>query len=60
MKCSHQGFHAFLSHYDRHRGLLVQYWVCEKCGTRLREARREEYRPSFDPRGNDQYLAPAG
>ena len=37
--------------------MLVYYWTCERCGARLNEARREPYRPSFDPHGNDRYLS---
>jgi hypothetical protein len=57
MPCSHDGFHAIHSRYDRQDGLLVYYWTCERCGTRLKEARREPYRPQFDPHGNDPFLA---
>jgi hypothetical protein len=59
MSCKHAEFHTVSSHYDRDRGVLVYYWTCERCGTRLKEARRDDYRPSFDPRGNDPYLAAA-
>jgi hypothetical protein len=44
------------SSYDRERGLLVYFWTCERCGTRLHEAGRAEYRPSFDPRGNERVV----
>jgi hypothetical protein len=54
MACSHDTYRTFDSHYDLRRGLLVYYWRCESCGTRLEEATRLEYRPSFDPRGNDK------
>jgi hypothetical protein len=56
MSCNHDGFHGFRSSYDRSRGVLVYFWTCESCGRRLGEARREEYRPQFDRRGNDQFL----
>jgi hypothetical protein len=60
MDCAHDGYHALRSSYDRREGVLVFFWTCESCGARLREASREEYRPQFDPRGNDPYLsAPA-
>ena len=36
--------------------MLAFLLTCERCGTQLRELRREPYRPSFDPRGNDPYL----
>jgi hypothetical protein len=57
MGCAHDEFHGIRTAYDKRRGVLVYYWTCERCGKRLNEARREEYRPSFDPRGNDPYLA---
>jgi hypothetical protein len=37
--------------------VLTYFWTCERCGAQLHEARRDDYRPSFDPRGNDPYLA---
>jgi hypothetical protein len=60
MACSHQGFHSVRSAYDRRHGVLVYFWTCERCGARLDEARREDYRPAFDPHGNDRFLAPTG
>ena len=36
--CSHDGFHAIHSRYDRRDGVLVYYWTCERCGARLNEA----------------------
>jgi hypothetical protein len=36
--------------------MLVYHWTCEGCGKRLREAGRQEYRPQFDPRGNERYV----
>jgi hypothetical protein len=57
MPCAHDDFHSVRSAYDRRRGLLVFYWTCERCGARLREAGREEYRPHFDPRGHEKYLS---
>jgi hypothetical protein len=59
MRCAHDGFHAILSVYDRSGGLLLYFWICERCGARLGEAGSQEYRPSFDPRGNDTILRPA-
>jgi hypothetical protein len=55
--CNHDGFHDVRSAYDRHRGLLVFFYTCEFCGQQLREAHREEYRPAFDPNGNERHLA---
>ncbi|HEY1276806.1 MAG TPA: hypothetical protein VGF25_17990 [Thermoleophilaceae bacterium] len=60
MDCSHDGFHGISSSYDQNRGLLVYFWTCERCGTLLRECRREEYKPRFDPKGNDRYLTASG
>jgi hypothetical protein len=57
MSCHHDGFHGIGTAYDQRRGVLVFFWTCERCGARLREARRDEYRPSFDPHGNDPFLA---
>jgi hypothetical protein len=60
MRCSHDGFHSIRTSYDQRRGLLVYLWTCERCGSELREAHREPYRPRFDPRGNERFLgAPA-
>jgi hypothetical protein len=52
MRCRHQGYHAVRSSYDRGQGVLIFFWTCEQCGTRLREVRRETYRPHFDPRAS--------
>jgi hypothetical protein len=60
MPCPHDGFHGISTAYDRLRGLLVYYWTCERCGARLGEARREVYRPSFDPDGPRRFLASHG
>jgi hypothetical protein len=60
MACLHDGFHGISSWYDRRRGVLVYYWTCERCGARLREALREEYRPTYDPHGPRRFLASHG
>ena len=57
--CAHEGFRTIGSAYDHRRSVLVYYWTCEQCGLRLGEVRREQYRPQFDPRGNDGYLTPS-
>jgi hypothetical protein len=54
MACSHTGFHAISTAYDRRDGVLVYHWTCEHCGARLSEAARAPYRPSYDPRGNER------
>jgi hypothetical protein len=59
VSCSHKGFHEIHSTYDRRDGVLIYYWTCERCGVRLNEARREIYRPQFDPHGNDRFIAAA-
>jgi hypothetical protein len=56
--CAHEGFHEIRSSYDQPRGLLLFFWSCERCGARLNEARREPYRPAFDPRGNERFPGP--
>jgi len=56
MSCEHAGFHEIRTVYDRRRGVLVYFWRCERCCARLGEARREEYRPQFDPHGNRPFL----
>jgi hypothetical protein len=55
MSCRHQGFHGIRTTYDRHSGVLVYFWTCEVCGERLREARREDYRPRYDPHGSQRF-----
>jgi hypothetical protein len=57
MNCSHDGYHALSSEYDRSRGLLVYVWVCESCGARLKVATEQAYRPHYDPLGNKRFFA---
>jgi len=59
MTCPHDGFHGIRSRYDQRRGVLVYFWTCERCGARLGEVRRQEYRPRFDPNGNDRNFVAA-
>ena len=54
--CDHDGFHAIGTKYDRRNGVLVYFWACERCGARLGDARRERYRPSYDPHGNERFV----
>jgi hypothetical protein len=56
--CAHDGFHAIGTTYDRADGVLVYFWECERCGANLGEARREPYRPSYDPHGNEPFVTP--
>ena len=58
MACHHDGFHGIRTRYDRRRGVLVYFWTCERCGVRLSEALRQDYRPAYDPHGNER-IAPA-
>lgn len=60
MPCPHNGFHSIRTTYDQRRGLLLFHWTCERCGARLSEARRESYRPRFDPLGNQRFISAAG
>jgi hypothetical protein len=60
MFCRHDGYHGIGTSYDKRRGVLVYFWTCDLCGARLGEARREEYRPLFDPHGNDRFARPSG
>jgi hypothetical protein len=60
MECRHNGFRSVSSSYSGHAGLLVYYWVCDRCGARLDEIQRERYRPAYDPHGNDPFLAVGG
>lgn len=55
--CNHSGLRDIRTNYDHPQGVLVYFWTCERCGERLGEARREDYRPSFDPNGNLPFLA---
>lgn len=57
MSCAHDGYHAIRTAYDRQSGVLLYFWTCERCGARLNEARRDQYRPSFDPHGHKRFLA---
>jgi hypothetical protein len=56
--CGHDGFHAIGTKYDRRNGVLVYFWACERCNARLGEARRERYRPEYDPAGNERFATP--
>jgi hypothetical protein len=57
MACRHDGYREILTSYDASGGVLVYHWVCETCAERLAEAGRTRYKPSFDPGGNDEFLA---
>ena len=38
---------------------MIFFWTCERCGEKLGEARREQYTPRYDPRGNEPFLSVA-
>lgn len=59
MTCKHDGYRGLSSKYDRRRGVLAFVWTCERCGTRLNEAQRVEYRPHFEPNGNAPFVSAA-
>ena len=59
MFCRHAGYHTIQGTYERSTGTLVYLWTCESCGKRLGEAARHEYRPQFDPHGNERFLVQA-
>ena len=40
--------------------MLVFYWTCDRCGSRLNELTRQRYRPTFDPRGSELPRLTAG
>jgi hypothetical protein len=57
--CRHDGYHDIHTVYDRDTGLLVYFWTCDECGERLGQVRREDYRPRFDPQGNEPFQVAA-
>jgi hypothetical protein len=57
MVCEHDGYHSIQTMYDQLIGELVFFWTCERCGARLSEANRVEYRPAFDPGANRHSMA---
>ena len=59
MDCAHDGFHSVSSEYDREQGILRYFRSCDDCGRRLAEVYREEYRPVYDPNGNDPHISPS-
>jgi hypothetical protein len=57
--CKHDTLHSITSEYDHKRKVLTYYRKCEDCGLRLGDVARLEYRPDFDPGGNEDYLSAA-
>ena len=60
MACKHDGFRGIKTTYDQRRGVLVYFWTCERCGSRLDEALRTNYRPAYDRDANERFLASPG
>jgi hypothetical protein len=57
--CDHNTLHSITTEYDRKRAVLVYYRQCEECGRRLDDVIRVDYRPDFNPAGNEPYLEAA-
>jgi hypothetical protein len=57
--CKHDTLHSITTEYDRRQQILVYYRECEDCGSRVGEVTRLDYRPDFDPAGNEPYLTAA-
>ena len=57
--CTHDGFHSGQGRYIQATGRLRYVVICDDCGTELREVTELEYRPDFDPHGNDAHLRAA-
>jgi hypothetical protein len=56
MTCTHEGFHSGLGRYSPDTSVLRYVVVCDECQQEMREVAVHEYRPQFDPGGNDEYL----
>ena len=55
--CTHDGFHSGQGRYIRETSSLRYVMVCDACLAELREVEVLEYRPQYNPRGNDAYLS---
>jgi hypothetical protein len=55
--CPHDGFHSGLGRYSRESSTLRYVVVCDDCQQELREVDVHEYRPQYDPAGNDPYVS---
>jgi hypothetical protein len=51
--CSHDGFHSGLGRYSPDTQQLRYVVVCDDCQQELREVLVQEYRPQFEPNGNE-------
>lgn len=54
--CRHDGFHSGQGRYSADTQRLRYVMVCDTCEQELAEVTTIEYRPDFDPRGNEPYL----
>ena len=54
--CTHDGFHSGQGRYSQATGRLRYVVICDDCGAELREVTELDYRPDFDPHGNDEFL----
>ena len=57
--CTHDGFHSGQGRYSQATGRLRYVVICDDCHAELREVTELNYRPDFDPHGNDAYLRAA-
>ena len=48
MACTHDQYRSVLTSYDRRGGTLVYFWRCDRCGARLGEHERVQYRPQYE------------
>lgn len=55
-RCKHDGFHSGQGRYSPVSGELRYVMVCDECQQELAEIQTEQYRPSYDPNGNDAFL----
>ncbi len=56
MACTHDGFHSGQGRYSHATQTLRYVLVCDDCHQELAQIHAEEYRPNYDPRGNDTFL----
>jgi hypothetical protein len=52
----HDGYHSGQGRYSRDTGRLRYVAICDDCAAELREVTTIDYRPRYDPNGNDRYL----
>ena len=59
MDCEHDGYHTGQGRYSHETGRLHYVVVCDDCQAELREVSVVEYRPVYDPHGNDTFRTAA-